>query len=180
MDLVRTALAHAGNGTAVGADRYMIHIISHPDGAQLLDATPLDADTYSRIACDASSVAHHTTPAGETLSLGRKTRDWSTAIRRAALIRDGGQCRYPGCQHRQVELHHIWAWDTGGPTNLDNAMSACSRHHHLIHRGYRVEGHPDHALHFYRPDGTRIGTTTPRTYNQPWKTGTEARLPSLV
>lgn len=162
MDLVATALAHAGDGAAAGNDRYMVHVVTRPDGeAELSDGTPLDDATAACLACDASTVTHLHGEDGEPLSLGRKTKVWSTAQRRAALVRDGGHCRFPGCGRRIVDLHHQWPWEAGGPTDLANGHMACRRHHRLLHRGFRVTGDPNATLTFYRSDGTIIGTTAP-------------------
>jgi hypothetical protein len=162
MDLVRVALTHAGAGQAVGHDRYLVHLVRTDDGTTTLaDGTPIDEGAAAMVACDASRVEHHHSPSGEPLSQGRRHRSWSTAQRRAALIRDGGHCRFPGCARRIADLHHQHPWAQGGPTDLDNGFLACPRHHTLLHRGFQARGNPNHTLTFYRPDGTPIGHTTP-------------------
>ena len=99
MDLVRTALEHADGGRAAGDDRYMVHLVSRDGGRSLshLDGTPLHPGDAAMITCDTSTVTHTVSDEGEPLHLGRKTRDWSTAQRRAITVRDGGQCRFVGC-----------------------------------------------------------------------------------
>jgi hypothetical protein len=99
MDLVRTALAHAGAGQAAGDDRDLVHVVTRDGGRRLslLDGTPLHPADAAMIACDASTVTHKVGQSGEPLNLGRKTRDWNTAQRRAIRVRDGGQCRFVGC-----------------------------------------------------------------------------------
>jgi hypothetical protein len=50
--------------------------------------------------------------AGAVLALGRRRRRPSSAIRRAARERDHCRCRFPGCESRRVDLHHIQAdWE---------------------------------------------------------------------
>ena len=159
MDILRTALAHAGEGQAAGADRYLVHLVRRGEITELIDGTPLDAATAGRITCDGSTVTHVVGDDGEPLYLGRKTRQWSTAQRRAVLVRDDGHCRFPGCQRRFVDLHHQWPWEDGGPTDIDNGFLACGRHHTLLHRGFSATGDPNHALTFHRPDGSDIGAT---------------------
>ncbi len=164
MDMTRTAIAHADDGHAVGADRYLVHLVTHadtPDDTRLVDGTPIDVATAERVACDTSTVTHLVGPQGEPLALGRKTREWSIAQRRAATIRDGGHCRFPGCQRRITDLHHHQPWVKGGPTDIDNGYLACPRHHTLIHSGYTATGDPNHTLTFHRPNGTPIGQTAP-------------------
>lgn len=161
MDLVRTALDHAGDGHAAGVDRYLVHLVTHPGGTEHLDGTPIDEPTAAQVACDAATVTHLATPEGEPLALGRKTRVWSTAQRRALTVRDGGHCRFPGCWRRIADIHHQKPWTEGGPTDIGNGYLACSRHHTLLHHGFHATGDPNGTLAFHRPDGTLIATTTP-------------------
>ncbi len=158
MDLARTALAHASAGHATGADRYLVHLLAHPDSPlELLDGTPIHPATATHIACDTSTVDH---THGD---LGLKTRTWSTGQRRTILIRDRGTCRFPGCTHRITDIHHRQPWHQGGPTDIANGMLTCAPHHTLLHHhGYTAIGDTNHTLTFHRPDGTTLGATTPR------------------
>lgn len=164
VDMARVALQHIDSPPAVGADRYMVHLVAQDGHTFMLDGTPIEDDLASRIACEASIVRHLVGEGGEPLALGRKTREWSTAQRRAIVVRDGGICRFPGCTHRQfVDIHHHHWWSKGGPTDVDNGYLQCTHHHDLIHKGgYIVEGQPNGVLTFCRPDGTFIGASEPR------------------
>ena len=73
----------------------------------------------------------------EVLDLGTRQRLFSRAQRLAITERDGG-CAFPGCESppTHTEAHHIKWWNEGGLTNLDNAVTVCSRHHHDIHRDH--------------------------------------------
>lgn len=165
MDLVRTALEHADGGRASGDDRYLVHVVSRQQASllTLLNGAPLEPVEGSVIGCDSSSVGHTVSDTGEPLYLGRKTRGWSTAQRRAITVRDGGHCRFVGCWFTHTDIHHIRPWEDEGPTDIDNGMSACPRHHHRLHSGFTVSGNPNAELRFYRPDGTYIGSTHPVT-----------------
>jgi hypothetical protein len=57
--------------------------------------------------------------------------------------RDGG-CRVPGCGHRRrLHVHHLRHWRDGGPTDPDNLVALCPRHHRLLHLGrLRISGDP--------------------------------------
>src|SRR5205807_7352824 len=71
----------------------------------------------------------------EVLDLGRTQRLPNRAQRRALMARDGG-CRIPGCpERRYVEAHHVVHWIDGGPTDLDNLVLLCWRHHRMVHEG---------------------------------------------
>ena len=70
----------------------------------------------------------------EVLDLGRATRDWNLAQRRAVALRDRG-C-VPGLNQPPAacQVHHCWYWTNGGPTDLDNAAMLCGFHHRMVHR----------------------------------------------
>jgi hypothetical protein len=99
------------------------------------------------------------------LDLGRTTRLANRAQRRAlrALY---PTCALPGCQVRYdaCDIHHVIWWEPPhlGPTDLDNLLPTCSRHHHAIHdRGWQLELTPDRTLTVTYPDGTRVTTRPP-------------------
>ena len=80
-------------------------------------------------------------------------------MRRAARERDKCRCRFPGCESRRVDLHHIQHWVNGGRTDLENLISLCPYHHKVVHdRGYLIAAPPGSGedFAFYRPDGTGI------------------------
>ena len=98
--MARTALAHAQHSQASGADRYLVHLAMTGDHITTLDGTPLDPATAQQIRCDSSQVQLLLGPDWEPLAMGRRTRTWTTAQRRAARVRDHGQCRFPGIEAR--------------------------------------------------------------------------------
>ena len=160
MDMARTAIKHAGEGQACGDDRFLVHVVSTASGVTLLDGTPLDERAASRLVCDSSATELLLGPEWEPLAMGRKTRTWTTAQRRAVMIRDRGRCRFPGCQsQRYLHVHHHRWWARGGPTDVSNAYIACSAHHHLVHSGWAVTGDANRELTFHRPDGSILGTS---------------------
>ena len=163
MDMVGGALGVADGGGAAGDDRYLVHVVTSVDGpvVALADGNPLPVIDGSVIACDSSRVEHTVGAGGEPLSLGRRSRAWNTSQRRAIRVRDGGRCRFPGCTHRFVDIHHLQPWEHGGATDVVNGCMQCRRHHRMVHSGYRVEGDPNSELCFYRPDGTYLGSTYP-------------------
>ena len=100
--------------------------------------------------------------AGKLLDLGRRRRRPNAALRRAARERDKCRCRFPGCESRRVDLHHIQYWSHGGRTSLDNLISLCKYHHMLVHdRGHLIAAARDGTFTFYRPDGTAIPAGLP-------------------
>lgn len=163
MDLVNAGLAAADGGRVAGDDRYLVHLVSLEQRATtFVGGTPVHPGAAGAVGCDCSSVEHATTDAGEPLRLGRRSRQWSTAQRRAVSVRDGGHCRFPGCTSTFYDIHHIQAWEHDGPTDVANGMCCCRRHHRLIHgQGFKVEGDANAELVFCRPDGTLIDVSFP-------------------
>ena len=113
----------------------------------------VSAETARRLACDAAKVEMRHGPGGEILDVGRRTRTISPALRRALAARDG-QCRFPGCQNRRCDAHHVRHWADGGETALDNLVLLCRRHHRAVHEeGFRITLDAAGDVQFMRPDG---------------------------
>jgi hypothetical protein len=107
---------------------------SEPERCHLDEGTRVAAETARRLACDCSTITVTRGSDGSVLDVGRKTRRIPTAIRRALEIRDRG-CRFPGCELRFVEGHHVRHWGDGGTTATDNLVLLCDHHHTLLHEG---------------------------------------------
>ena len=121
----------------------------------------VSAETARRLACDAATVTMHHGPAGEVLDVGRRTRTISPALRRALAARDG-HCRFPGCQARRADAHHVEHWAHGGATALDNLVLLCRRHHRAVHEGgFRVALGAAGNVRFVRPDGRPLEEAPP-------------------
>jgi hypothetical protein len=147
-----------------GGERFqvMIHVEQDPlapEGgmaATLEDGTAIPAETLRRVACDAGIVAV-TGDAQNGLSIGRRSRSIPPAIRRALLLRDHG-CRFPGCTHTHfLHGHHVQHWLHGGETSLDNLVTLCTRHHHLVHEdGWTIERGEAGGWEFAAPTGQPV------------------------
>ena len=133
-----------------------------PARCHVEDGPAISVSTAQMIACTAALSWMTHGDAGAVLALGRRRRRPSSAIRRAARERDHGRCRYPGCESRRVDLHHIQHWVNGGRTDLDNLISLCPWHHKVVHdRGYTIAARPGAAFAFHRPDGTPLPACPP-------------------
>jgi hypothetical protein len=111
------------------------------------------------LACDAD-IQPVVIDAEGRINLGRTKRSASATQRRLLAVRDGG-CTFPGCDRPPgwTQCHHIWFWEHGGPTDLDNLVLLCSHHHHLCHTGGFQCGRDEGGeLVFHRPDGSRLGS----------------------
>jgi Domain of unknown function (DUF222) len=97
------------------------------------------------------------------LAYGRSQYTVSHSQFRSVAARDGG-CRFPGCDRpvRFCDAHHIKHWRHGGPTDHDNLLLLCSRHHHHVHRNQLdVKLLPDATVEVTWSDG-RQRTSRPR------------------
>ena len=125
------------------------------------DGLRVSAETSRRMACDAAAVVMRHNRAGLVLDVGRKTRTISPAIRRALTARDR-RCRFPGCQVRHCDAHHVRHWAEGGATTLDNLVLLCRRHHRAVHEeGFKVTLRDHGEARFFRPDGRPLPDAPP-------------------
>jgi hypothetical protein len=128
-----------------------------PARCHVEDGPAISVGTAQMIGCTAALSWMRHDRDGTVLDVGRRRRRPSAALRRAARERDHCRCRYPGCESRRVDLHHIQYWSHGGRTKLDNLICLCKYHHLLVHdRGYLIAAKPGGAFAFFRPDGTGI------------------------
>jgi uncharacterized protein DUF222/HNH endonuclease len=167
--LAETALHHDLDPGAPG-ERYqvVVHVdapaqaeAAQPGQSVLEDGTRVSAETFRRLACDASRVVMRHDEQGRVVEIGARTRTIPPALRRALNHRDQG-CRFPGCGIRFGQGHHIRHWAHGGPTTLSNLAMLCTRHHRAVHEeGFQVARGPDGALQFRRPNGWLLPQVPP-------------------
>ncbi len=130
---------------------------AHPARCHVEDGPAISITAAQMIACSStwSWMLHDS--AGQLLDVGRRRRRPTSALRRSARERDKCRCRFPGCESRRVDLHHIQYWSNGGRTKLTNLVSLCKYHHMLVHeRGYLIAAARDGTFAFYRSNGTAI------------------------
>jgi hypothetical protein len=166
-DAVALVAERALSAAARDGRRPAFDVVVHVDAAALRQGSTtgqsviaggarVSAETSRRLCCDASRTVMLADGTGSTLSVGRRTRTVPTPIRRALEHRDG-RCRFPGCELRYCDAHHIVHWADGGATALDNLVLLCRRHHRAVHEaGFRIERAADGTLRFYGPNGAGI------------------------
>jgi uncharacterized protein DUF222/HNH endonuclease len=167
--LAESALHHELDPGAPG-ERYQV--VVHVDAAVLADPEApgqseleevghVPAGTLRRLACDASRVVMRHDEHGRPVETGARTRTIPPSLRRALCHRDR-TCRFPGCEVRVGQGHHVQHWAEGGPTTLSNLLLLCRRHHRALHEeGYCVTRAEDGALRFTRPDGRPLPEVPP-------------------
>ena len=132
-----------GDTPVVGGEKPHISVIADIPALQgiagglheTLNGDILDVDTLRMLACDCSVSRIVFGPDSEVLDIGRKTRVWTSAQRRAIIARDS-HCQGEGCEVRPewCDIHHLEHWADGGRTSLDNGTLLCRSHHTLEHR----------------------------------------------
>jgi hypothetical protein len=122
----------------------------------------LASETVRRLACDAR-IEWVLEREGRPVGIGRRGRQVPEAILHVLRHRDGGTCRFPGCERKRwLNAHHLVHWADGGATNLDNLVLLCHAHHRLIHEGgWRTSGHPGRDLRFHNPGGRALRDSPP-------------------
>lgn len=132
------------------------------EGNGSIDGIPVPAETVRRLLCDCEIDYSVDGPDGTCVGIGRAGRTPPRWIRRRLLRRDGGVCRFPGCDRSIRQLHHIQHWTRGGPTDSCNLVGLCWNHHHLVHEGdWIIDGNPDVEITFTSPYGRTL-TSRPR------------------
>ncbi|HSV67380.1 MAG TPA: DUF222 domain-containing protein [Mycobacteriales bacterium] len=123
-------------------------------GAGTLDTGDiLPASQVRRLACDARIIPAVLGSRGEVLDLGRDTRLFVGAARRAIILRDKG-CVFPGCDrpYQWCHCHHCVSWVDGGRTDQNNGVLVCGHHHRAIHHnGWDVRIAADGLPEFIPP-----------------------------
>ena len=94
-------------------------------------------EQITRIVCEGAVQAAITDQHGKILKLGRSTRLFSAAQRRALNVEYPG-CATSGCDIPAAwcESHHIKWWSRGGLTDASNGVNLCNYHHHQVHMGH--------------------------------------------
>jgi hypothetical protein len=146
-DLCRDWLDH-GDTPQVGGEKPHIMVLSDLDALQgiaggtheTVGGDIIDVDTLRALACDCSISRIILGPDSEVLDIGRKTRVWTPAQRRAVIARDR-HCQAPGCERdaRWCDIHHIDHWADGGITSVDKGKLFCRWHHVREHIAERIK-----------------------------------------
>jgi len=154
-------------GVLVSYDR-LVDTATHAGVCETISGIPLPATTVRQLCCDADVFPIVLGADGDVLDAGRTRRTASRSQRRA-LAAMHRTCAHPDCSvgFDACRIHHIRFWtEHHGPTDIDNLLPVCERHHHLIHDGnWTLTMDPDRTATWTRPDGSihHIGTTIDRT-----------------
>jgi hypothetical protein len=125
--------------------------------------TTITRSVTQNLACDASLAPFLVDRTGQIVAALPKVRTIPAHMRTAIMTRDK-HCRFPGCDARIDEVHHIQFHSKGGLTKRGNLVGLCYYHHQVIHQNvWHVTGHPDDELVFTNTQyPTRRHTSFPR------------------
>jgi hypothetical protein len=140
-DLCRDQLDN-GDTPQVGGEKPHVIVLTDLDALagigggchETLSGDIVDVETIRMLACDCSVSRIILGPDSEVLDVGRKTRVWTAAQRRAIIARDR-HCQADGCDrdYRYCDIHHLEHWADGGPTSVDKGKLFCRFHHTTEH-----------------------------------------------
>lgn len=134
--------------------RNRIMVMAHTDAitgadpaarCEIPGAGPIPRSELERLACEAEIFGVLFSGDGQPLWHGRRLRTVSPQQWRALLARDRG-CVLCSAGPGYCHAHHIVAWTAParGPTDIDNLVLVCNRHHRLIHQhGLALARGPD-------------------------------------
>ncbi|WP_246004053.1 HNH endonuclease signature motif containing protein [Nocardioides marmoriginsengisoli] len=127
---------HGGDATTVFVSVTLEALRSELAAADVIGADDerISASQARRLACTAKVVPVVLGARSEILDLGRSSRLFSPAQRKAMRLRDR-RCRARGCTVPApwCEAHHRHPWSAGGSTDLADGRLLCSFHHHRAH-----------------------------------------------
>jgi hypothetical protein len=145
---------HGGDATTVLVTVTLDQLRAELATAGLISSDDLriTAGEARRLACTASIVPAVLGSRSEVLDLGRTTRLFTKAQRKALRLRDR-HCRAEGCTIPATwcEAHHLEPWALGGRTDVRDGILLCAWHHHRAHDpAYEMRRGGDGRVAFHR------------------------------
>jgi hypothetical protein len=143
---------HGGSATTVVVTMGVDQLVDGLGAADLLSGGRISAGEARRLACTAGLIPAVLGKGSEVLDLGRSTRLFTPAQRKALALRDR-ECRAEGCSIPAAwcEAHHGHPWAKGGRTDLADGLLLCPHHHQRGHdSAYRLETLPAGEVRFHR------------------------------
>ena len=114
MGVIAECALAGGLDRGTAGDRYQV--VVHVDADALVEEPDVPAGTPAASYTSGCPGRVAQMPAGSAMGEGN--------FRRALAARDR-LCRFPGCQNRRCDAHHVQHWADGGATALDNLVLLC-------------------------------------------------------
>ncbi len=137
-------------------------LVNQTGSATLGSGRIVSGEVARMLCCDAGINRMVTKGVSEILDVGRKTRTWTFAQRRAIRARHGHRCAVRGCGRRITQIHHLVFWEDGGDTCVENGTPLCATHHRIVHAGgWTIDWNPHTGItRLQGPNGQTIESTT--------------------
>ena len=151
--------------------RNQVLVIAHTDAitgadpearCEIPGTGPIPRSELERLACQSDLFGVLFDGKGLPLWHGRKTRRVSPQQWRTLIARDRG-CVLCGASSSYCHAHHIvpWTAPAEGPTDIDNLVLVCNRHHHHIHQhNLTLTRAPDGSWTTHTPNRQRSARPT--------------------
>ena len=171
--------------------RNQIIVIAHTDAitgadpearCEIPGTGPIPRSELERLACQADLFGILFDGNGLPLWHGRRTRTVSPQQWRALIARDRG-CVLCGAAPSYCHAHHIVPWSppAEGPTDIDNLVLVCNRHHHHIHQhDLTLTRHPDGRWETSQPGHRRSARPSHRYNSRPRPASHRGQTPTAT
>ena len=171
--------------------RNQIIVIAHTDAitgadpearCEIPGTGPIPRSELERLACQADLFGILFDGNGLPLWHGRRTRTVSPQQWRALIARDRG-CVLCGAAPSYCHAHHIVPWSppAEGPTDIDNLVLVCNRHHHHIHQhDLTLTRHPDGRWETSRSSHRRSARPSHRYNSRPRPASHRGQTPTAT
>ena len=175
MELISTAGTfkdgHSADVTVIIDWKTLMNGIHDLTVCETSSGVPLPVATIQKLCCDATIHLVTVKDGAIPLNVGTSERT-ATRAQRRALAAIHKTCAHPDCtvSVNHCQMHHIIPWEHNGPTDLDNLVPLCSKHHHLVHEGmWTIRLKPDRSIVWTQPNGDIYfdGHTTDRIPTRP-------------
>ena len=175
MELISTAGTfkdgHSADVTVIIDWKTLMNGIHDLTVCETSSGVPLPVATIQKLCCDATIHLVTVDKGRVPLNVGTSERT-ATRVQRRALAAIHKTCAHPDCtvSVNHCQFHHIIPWEHNGPTDLDNLVPLCSKHHHLVHEGmWTIRLKPDRSIVWTQPNGDIYfdGHTTDRIPTRP-------------
>ena len=122
----------ASTQLVIVADKGVVDGTDPGGRCEIIGVGPVPRGTLRTLSPDTELAGMIFGGSGRPLWLGRNRRLANAPQRLAVAVRDGG-CFRCGAPMHLCELHHIREWHRdGGPTDVDNLVAVCRRHHRWL------------------------------------------------
>ena len=141
-------------------DSHLATVTNGETGASIVSGPRLGPNTLGEILCAGTTRINLLDHTGQ-VSTSPSSRAIPGAIRNRVLQRDGHRCVIAGCNSRtRLQPHHLIPYSQGGTHDLENLITVCWYHHHVVihQQGMQIDPQsPPQRRTFLRARPVRAG-----------------------